>query len=402
MAWPPARCPRCPSSRGTAAAGRAGASAASQPTSDSMKPSAARFRRLRNDAPLASRGADRDHRRRAPSRCWRATRSPRIACGWSSPAPIAAPLAAARRTGRVHLLTVGHAEPGQGSRRAAAALAPRPRHRMAAHLRRQPHARPGHRRSCAGAEAAAWACRIACDSPVSCTAEALERAATRRRTSSCSPRGRRPTAWRWPRRWRGACRSSAPRTGAIPALVGRRCRPAGGTRRCRGACQRADSRDGAMSAPAAGWRRARPRTASRSAVVAQRRPAALARPWRAEHVMDEALAHWLRLREAHGLGLAQSAVSRATRAHARRRDASCILDFGTGTGSNLRYLVERSAAAAGWLLVDRSRRSAVARLSTVRPRGPGTRACGWSANAGRLRAAKAMASIASSRLGRWI
>lgn len=70
--------------------------------------------------------------------------------------------------------------------------------------------------------------------------------------------------------------------------------------------------------------------------------------------MDEALAEWLRLREAadweaRSESLVRAAVSRVPGARPVR-----VLDLATGTGSNLRYLLPRLPSPQHWLLVDRS------------------------------------------------
>lgn len=70
--------------------------------------------------------------------------------------------------------------------------------------------------------------------------------------------------------------------------------------------------------------------------------------------MDEALAEWLRLREAadweaRSEELVRTALSRLPAARPVR-----VLDLATGTGSNLRYLLPRLPSPQHWLLVDRS------------------------------------------------
>jgi len=72
--------------------------------------------------------------------------------------------------------------------------------------------------------------------------------------------------------------------------------------------------------------------------------------------MDESLSSWLALREP-----ADFAARSATLADtiARRLDAADpvrIVDLGTGTGSNLRYLIDRLSPHQEWLLVDRDQR----------------------------------------------
>ena len=71
--------------------------------------------------------------------------------------------------------------------------------------------------------------------------------------------------------------------------------------------------------------------------------------------MDDSLASWLLLREpadtqARSASLTQTVAEViATTA----RDAVHVLDLGTGTGSNLRYLVSRLPPRQSWLVVDR-------------------------------------------------
>jgi len=67
-----------------------------------------------------------------------------------------------------------------------------------------------------------------------------------------------------------------------------------------------------------------------------------------------ALAHWLGLREPADVAARSDALTRAI-AGAMVPDAPLsLLDLGTGTGSNIRYLAERLPAPQRWLAVDRS------------------------------------------------
>jgi len=71
-------------------------------------------------------------------------------------------------------------------------------------------------------------------------------------------------------------------------------------------------------------------------------------------VDDSALAHWLRVREpadtaARSEELTQAIASRVPPAGPLR-----VLDLGTGTGSNIRYLAKRLRSPQQWLAVDRS------------------------------------------------
>jgi SAM-dependent methyltransferase len=70
--------------------------------------------------------------------------------------------------------------------------------------------------------------------------------------------------------------------------------------------------------------------------------------------MDEVLAHWLRLREATDWASRSSDLTREVAERLAAHDVVHVLDLATGTGSNLRYLVERLPPRQRWLLVDRS------------------------------------------------
>jgi len=70
--------------------------------------------------------------------------------------------------------------------------------------------------------------------------------------------------------------------------------------------------------------------------------------------MDEALAHWLRLREATDWASRSGSLTREIAERLAAHDIVHVLDLATGTGSNLRYLVERLPPRQRWLLVDRS------------------------------------------------
>ena len=70
--------------------------------------------------------------------------------------------------------------------------------------------------------------------------------------------------------------------------------------------------------------------------------------------MDEALAHWLRLREATDWASRSGSLTRDIAARLGSHDTVHVLDLATGTGSNLRYLMERLPPRQRWVLVDRS------------------------------------------------
>jgi hypothetical protein len=72
--------------------------------------------------------------------------------------------------------------------------------------------------------------------------------------------------------------------------------------------------------------------------------------------MDESLSSWLALREPADFAARSATLAEAT---ARRLDAADpvrVVDLGTGTGSNLRYLIDRLSHHQEWLLVDRDQR----------------------------------------------
>jgi hypothetical protein len=70
--------------------------------------------------------------------------------------------------------------------------------------------------------------------------------------------------------------------------------------------------------------------------------------------MDETLAHWLRLREATDWASRCDNLTEQVAGRLTMHDPVHVLDLATGTGSNLRYLVERLPSRQRWLLVDRS------------------------------------------------
>jgi len=71
--------------------------------------------------------------------------------------------------------------------------------------------------------------------------------------------------------------------------------------------------------------------------------------------MDDALAHWLRLREPTDLASRSEALTRRIADALPVNAPVRILDLATGTGSNIRYLADRlSVRSQEWLAVDRS------------------------------------------------
>lgn len=70
--------------------------------------------------------------------------------------------------------------------------------------------------------------------------------------------------------------------------------------------------------------------------------------------VDEALAEWLHLREATDWEARSSSLAAAVAGRLPRARPLRVVDLGTGTGSNLRYLAERLPSPQHWRLVDRS------------------------------------------------
>lgn len=71
--------------------------------------------------------------------------------------------------------------------------------------------------------------------------------------------------------------------------------------------------------------------------------------------MDDALAHWLALREPIDFTSRSDTLTRRLVERLSTVDPLRALDLGTGTGSNIRYLIERlPAARQQWLAIDRS------------------------------------------------
>lgn len=70
--------------------------------------------------------------------------------------------------------------------------------------------------------------------------------------------------------------------------------------------------------------------------------------------MDESLSHWLRIREPADCAARSETLTRAIAGAMPSGEPVCVLDLATGTGSHLRYLVERLPGNQRWLAVDRS------------------------------------------------
>ena len=69
--------------------------------------------------------------------------------------------------------------------------------------------------------------------------------------------------------------------------------------------------------------------------------------------MSDSLSHWLALREAADTAARSAALTRAIAAALPIERPVHILDLGTGTGSNVRYLSQHLPVPQDWLLVDR-------------------------------------------------
>ena len=69
--------------------------------------------------------------------------------------------------------------------------------------------------------------------------------------------------------------------------------------------------------------------------------------------MDNALSHWLRLREPADFAARAATLTQAIAEAMPKGAPVSVLDLGTGTGSNVRYLAEYLPAAQRWLAVDR-------------------------------------------------
>jgi SAM-dependent methyltransferase len=67
-----------------------------------------------------------------------------------------------------------------------------------------------------------------------------------------------------------------------------------------------------------------------------------------------ALAHWLRVREPADTAARSEALTKAIAERAPSAAPLRVLDLGTGTGSNIRYLAPRLRGSQHWLAVDRS------------------------------------------------
>ena len=69
--------------------------------------------------------------------------------------------------------------------------------------------------------------------------------------------------------------------------------------------------------------------------------------------MDESLSHWLGLREPADAAARSDALTRTIAGAMPPGEPVCVLDLATGTGSNIRYLMDRLPGRQRWLAVDR-------------------------------------------------
>jgi hypothetical protein len=84
--------------------------------------------------------------------------------------------------------------------------------------------------------------------------------------------------------------------------------------------------------------------------------------------MSETLSDWLALREAADAAARSAALTRAVADRLPRDRPLRVVDLGTGTGSNVRYLMPHlPAAAQQWLLVDRDRALIAQAIRSLRP-----------------------------------
>src|SRR4051812_26209166 len=70
--------------------------------------------------------------------------------------------------------------------------------------------------------------------------------------------------------------------------------------------------------------------------------------------MDDALARWLALREPSDVAARSTALTRIIAEVVADATLVNVLDLATGTGSNLRYLIDRLPSDQRWVVVDRS------------------------------------------------
>jgi len=69
--------------------------------------------------------------------------------------------------------------------------------------------------------------------------------------------------------------------------------------------------------------------------------------------MAESLSHWLGLREPADTAARSGVLTRTIAGAVPASEPVCVLDLATGTGSNIRYLMDRLPGRQRWLAVDR-------------------------------------------------
>jgi hypothetical protein len=90
--------------------------------------------------------------------------------------------------------------------------------------------------------------------------------------------------------------------------------------------------------------------------------------WWLRSNVDEALSDWLALREGADVAARSAALTRAVVERLPHEKPLRAVDLGTGTGSNVRYLMPRLPAdAQQWLLVDRDRTLLTLAVRSLRP-----------------------------------
>jgi len=70
-------------------------------------------------------------------------------------------------------------------------------------------------------------------------------------------------------------------------------------------------------------------------------------------LMAESLSHWLGLREPADTAARSGVLTRTLAGAMPASEPVCVLDLATGTGSNIRYLMDRLPGRQRWLAVDR-------------------------------------------------
>ena len=81
--------------------------------------------------------------------------------------------------------------------------------------------------------------------------------------------------------------------------------------------------------------------------------------------MNDSLAQWLALREPFDIAARSVALTEAVARALPQNRAVRIVDLGTGTGSNLRYLARHFPADQRWTLVDNVIRKTTERIRRI-------------------------------------